>query len=83
MTVTEHDLASAVYELSLYVSSLPSKEEAQAINDEAMAIYVSWITQQNWSREELGDQIASLSSRGRIRRAAALGRKRWLQRRNS
>ena len=31
MTLTEHDLASAVYELSLYVSSLPSKEEAEAI----------------------------------------------------
>jgi hypothetical protein len=83
MTITEHDLASAVYELSLYVSSLPSREEAQAINDEAMAIFVGWIYQQNWSREEFGDQIASLSSRRRIRTAAEQGRKQWLQRRSS
>ena len=75
MKVTEHDLASAVYELSLYVSSLPSKEEAEAIKDKAMEIFVEWIFQQNWSNDEFCDQVASLSSRRHIRTAAEQGRK--------
>ncbi len=83
MTVTERDLANAVFELSTYVSSLPSREEADAINNEAVKIFAGWISQQGLPDEEAHELLKSVVAPGRIKAAAEQGRKEWLQRRSS
>ncbi|QDP47242.1 MAG: hypothetical protein Unbinned4294contig1002_14 [Prokaryotic dsDNA virus sp.] len=83
MTVTERDLANAVFELSAYVSSLPSKEEAEAINSAALKIFAAWIAQQGLPNEKAHELFNSVVAPGPIQAAAEQGRKRWLQRRSS
>ena len=83
MTVTERDLANAVYELSVYVSSLPSREEADAIKNEAVKIFADWIAQQGLPNEKAHELFNSVVAPGRIKAAAEQGRKSWLQRRSS
>ena len=83
MTVTERDLANAVYELSVYVSSLPSREEADAIKNEAVKIFADWIAQQRLPTEKAHELFNSVVAPGPIKAAAEQGRKQWLQRRSS
>ena len=83
MTVTDRDLANAVFELSVYVSSLPSREEAKAIEDEAIKIFTEWIVEQGLPNEKTHELYRSVVADGRIRAAAEQGRKQWLHRRSS
>ena len=83
MTVTERDLANAVFELSVYVSSLPSREEAEAINSAAVKIFADWIAQQGLPNEKAHELFNSVVAPGPIKAAAEQGRKQWLQRRSS
>lgn len=83
MTVTERDLANAVFELSVYVSSLPPREEAEAVKHEAIKIFTEWIAEQELQNEKAHELYSSVVSHGRIRAAAEQGRKQWLQRRSS
>ena len=83
MTVTDRDLANAVFELSVYVSSLPPREEAKAVKDEALKIFAEWIHEQDLSIEKKVELYGSVVADGRISAAAEQGRKQWLHRRSS
>ena len=83
MTVTERDLANAVFELSVHVSSLPPREEAEAIKNEAIKIFTEWIVEQGLPNEKAHELYKSVVADGRISAAAEQGRKQWLQRRSS
>lgn len=83
MTVTEHDLASAVFQLSCYVSSLPSREEAEAIKDEAIKIFSEYMAQQNLPQEEACALFNSLTAHGRIKEASDRGFQSFTQRARS
>ena len=83
MTVTDRDLANAVFELSVYVSSLPPREEAKAVKDEAIKIFSEWIHEQDLSIEKKVELYGFVVADGRISAAAEQGRKQWLNRRSS
>ena len=83
MTVTEHDLAHAVFELSCCVSDLPSREEAEAIKAEAIKIFSEYIAQQNLPREEACALFNSLTADGRIKKAGERGFQEYMQRKRS
>ena len=83
MTVTERDLANAVFELSTYVSDLPSREESEAIKNEAVKIFTEWIVQQGLPNKDAHELFNSAVEPGRIKAAAQQGFQRWSQRRRN
>lgn len=83
MTVTEHDLASAVFQLSCYVSDLPPREKAEAIKHEAIKIFSEYIAQQNLPEKEACALFNSLTAHGRIKEAGDRGFQRYTQKARS
>lgn len=83
VNVTEHDLVSAVFQLSCYVSGLPSREEAEAVKHEAVKIFSEYMAQQNLPQEEASALFNSLTAHGRIKEAGDRGFQRYMQRARS
>ena len=68
--VTEFDLMQALWDCSIYVRDLPTKEETRAIKEHTSILLHDWLDQQNLSEKEHRALAARVTKSGPLDQAA-------------